>query len=287
MKCFMPDALYGIMGWPLGHSFSPLLHNMGFQILGIPAVYMSWPFEEKDLPEFMEAMRIMRVKGCSVTIPHKISVLRYVDSVSEGASLAGAVNTLFWRDNELCGENTDISGFLAPLENVAIDTLDALILGAGGAAHAVGAALRLRGCRHARVASPGDRRQFEMAERFGFEGMNWRDRYRSPADLVINATPAGMKGRFENECPYDFALAPKVARGMAYDLVYNPADTIFLRQAAKAGRQTISGLEMFYWQANAQFRLWTGENLPLECRNVLYAALGASLACASVQDKEV
>lgn len=273
MSCLIPQTLYGIIGWPLGHSLSPLLHNTGFRTLDIPAAYMAWPLEPKSLPVFMDALRVMRVGGCSVTIPHKISVLEYMENLSEGAALAGAANTLFWKDNLLCGENTDITGFLTPLKNFEMDKMDVLLLGAGGAAHAVAAALRLRGCRHVRVASAGNKKQYAMAERFGFEGLPWAERHNFPATLVINATPLGMSGQYAGETPYDFGLAPKVEGGLAYDLVYNPPETIFLKDAKKFGRQTISGVEMFFWQGNAQFRLWTGKNLPQESRRALESAL--------------
>lgn len=273
MACFSPENLYGIIGWPLGHSLSPLLHNTAFQSLEIPAVYMPWPLLGEDLPAFLENMRIMRVKGCSVTIPHKIAVMARLDDVSEAASLAGAVNTLYWREERLCGENTDVSGFLAPLDGLPIDKMEILLLGAGGAAHAAAAGLRLRGCRFVRVGSPGDQRQFSLAERFGFEPLMWKDIYKFPARLVINATPLGMNGEYGRQCAYDFDIAPKVPDGWAYDLVYNPLETVFLRKAEKNGWRPISGLEMFYTQGNAQFRLWTGRSLPPQSRMALEAAL--------------
>lgn len=277
MGVLLPQQLFGVIGWPLGQSLSPLLHNTGFQALDIPAVYMAWPVEPDRLAAFMDSLRILKIRGLSVTIPHKISVMARLDNMSEAAALAGAVNTLFWRDDDLCGENTDVAGFLAPLRDLPLDDMDALILGAGGAAHAVGAALKLSGCPQARIASPGNKRQYPLAERFGFTAIPWEERYQMPATLVINATPLGMHGDLEGETPYDFARAPQVASGHAYDLVYNPLRTRFLAEAAKAGRRCISGLAMFYGQGNAQFRLWTGRDLPEAARTALEKALGASL----------
>lgn len=273
----LPRKLYGVIGWPLGQSLSPLLHNTGFRTLGIPAVYMAWPVTPDQLSLFMDSMRITGIQGLSVTIPHKISVMERLENMSEAAALAGAVNTLFWRDDELCGENTDVTGFLAPLQGMRLDGMDALLLGAGGAAHAAGAALRLSGCRQVRIASPGNRRQYPLAERFGFTGIAWEERYKMPATLVVNATPLGMHGELEGEIPYDFALAPPAGNGYAYDLVYNPLRTRFLADAARAGRRCISGLEMFYGQGNAQFSLWTGQELPAAARTALEKALGAAL----------
>ena len=271
----LPEHLYGVIGWPLGQSLSPLIHNTGFRALGIPAVYLRWEIPPEGLPVFMDAVRILNIRGCSVTIPHKQAVMPFLDVVSEAATLAGAANTLYWKDDALCGDNTDVAGFLAPLESVPLDRLDALLLGAGGAAHAVAAALRLRGCQRVRVCTPGDRRHLELAERFGFTPVDWDRRYAAPADLVINATPLGMHGKYEDETPYDFALAPQVPDGIAYDIVYNPAETRFVREAAAAGRRCIDGVAMFFGQADAQFRTWTGQGLPERARAALLAALGA------------
>lgn len=273
MGCFIPDKLYGVIGWPLAQSLSPLLHNTGFQALGIKSVYMAWPVKVSQLEDFIKSMPILAVFGCSVTIPHKMAVLPYLDSVSEAASLAGAANTLYWREGELCGENTDVEGFLAPLRSLALDKMDALLLGAGGAAHAVAAGLRLAGCPNVYVTSPGNQRQFSLAQRFGFTPLPWDERYRLAPKLIINATPLGMYGENENKTPYDFSRIS--GSGWAYDLVYNPLETMFLREAKAAGRKTISGLDMFFGQGNAQFRLWTGQNLPPAAKLALDQALGA------------
>lgn len=345
---FIPRALYGVIGCPLGHSLSPLLHNTGFQTLHIPAVYLRWQVRPEQLRDFVNAMRLLGIGGCSVTIPHKQAVMPLLDVISEQATLAGAVNTLSWRkaaepddasvtggvcddrppDGEsargdvLCGENTDVAGFLAPLcaaENTAhpsgtpgargsaatasaatgddagpvaalfsprlppgfcLERASVLLLGAGGAAHAAAAGLRLRGCRAVWVCTPGDARHRPLAERFGFTPLAWAERHSVPADLVINATPLGMTGRFVAESPYDFALAPASAGAVAYDIVYTPVRTRFLREAARAGRACVNGAAMFLGQADAQFRIWTGRGLPLEAKIALASALGAPEAGA-------
>ncbi|MBD5538802.1 MAG: shikimate dehydrogenase [Desulfovibrio sp.] len=271
----LPEHLYGVIGWPLGQSLSPLVHNTGFRALDIPAVYLRWEVPPERLDVFLGAVRLLDIRGCSVTIPHKQAIMPFLDVVSEAATLAGAANTLSWKDGALCGDNTDVAGFLAPLESVPLERMDALLLGAGGAAHAVAAALRLRGCRQVRVCTPGNRRHLALAERFGFTPVAWEERYAAPASLVINATPLGMHGKHEDETPYDFALAPRVAGGIAYDIVYNPAETRFLREAAAAGRRCLDGVAMFFGQADAQFRIWTGRALPEAAREALVTALKA------------
>lgn len=146
-----------------------------------------------------------------------------------------------------------MSGFLAPLAAVPLENMDALLLGAGGAAHAVAAGLRLRRCRKAFVATPSNRSHLSLAERFGFTPVLWEQRHDVPADLIINTTPLGMRGKYEKESPYDFSLAAPghVASatdtatgspyggdggaGLAYDIVYNPLETRFLREARRPG----------------------------------------------------
>ena len=115
MSAFIPSSLYGVIGWPLAQSLSPLLHNTAFQALGIPAAYMLWELPPEKLPRFVDSMRLLGIRGCSVTLPHKVEILPLLDHRSERVELMGAANTLYWRDDRLCGENTDVTGFMHPL----------------------------------------------------------------------------------------------------------------------------------------------------------------------------
>lgn len=287
-------VLYGVTGWPLAQSLSPLLHNTGFHALGLPAVYCRWEVPPPRLPAFVESVRLLHIRGCSVTIPHKAALAPLLDAVTPLARQVGAVNTLYWQGDALCGENTDAAGFLAPLAGLPLGQGDALLLGAGGAARAVAAGLTSlpEGQRPRRVyvATPSDRSHRALAEAFGLVPLQWAERHDLPALLVVNATPLGMRGKAEAETPYDFALAAAPLSGqksgfygekaaqatpLAYDLVYNPLETRFLHEARLAGRRCVSGLEMFYCQGDAQFRLWTGRALPSAARRALDAALGA------------
>lgn len=272
---FMPDSLYGVLGWPLAQSLSPLLHNCGFQALGIPAVYLRWEIPPQKLPAFVESVRLLPVRGCSVTIPHKVAIMPLLDRIDEVAHLAGAVNTLFWDGDALCGSNTDVGGFLAPLEGLELTEAPILLLGAGGAARAIAAGLRLRGCRAVHVCTPSDTSHLPLAEEFGLVPLRWEQRHSLAAKLVVNATPLGMRGKHEAASPYDFTLAP-IPDGLAYDIVYNPLETRFLREARAAGRRCLGGGEMFYAQGDAQFRLWTGQALPPAAREALNRALGCT-----------
>ena len=278
-------ALYGVTGWPLSQSLSPLLHNTGFAALGINALYMKWEVPPQKLPAFVESVRLLNIRGCSVTIPHKVELLPLLDEVSPLARRVGAANTIYWKGESLCGENTDVAGFMAPLANEPLAGADVLLLGAGGAARAVAAGLVTAAPqnRPARVfvATPSDKSHLPLADEFGLTPLLWQDRHEPSPLLVINTTPLGMRGKAEQDTPYDFSLAAPLALSsdakatpLAYDIVYNPLETRFLREARAAGRRCISGLEMFFGQGDAQFRLWTGQGLPPESRRTLETALG-------------
>ena len=278
-------ALYGVTGWPLAQTLSPLLHNTGFRTLGINALYQKWEVPPEKLPAFVESVRLLDIRGCSVTIPHKVGLLALLDEISPLARQVGAANTIYWKGDHLCGENTDVAGFMAPLAEMPLGGADVLLLGAGGAARAVAAGLAApdNAKRPARifVATPSDKSHLPLAEEFGLTPLLWKDRHEPSALLVVNTTPLGMRGKAEDDTPYDFSLAGALpangaakATPIAYDIVYNPLETRFLREARAAGRRCISGLEMFFGQGDAQFRLWTGQGLPPESRRALEDALG-------------
>ena len=278
-------ALYGVTGWPLSQSLSPLLHNTGFAALGINALYLKWEVPPQKLPTFVESVRLLNIRGCSVTIPHKVELLPLLDEVSPLARSVGAANTIYWKGESLCGENTDVAGFMAPLGNEPLAGADVLLLGAGGAARAVAAGLVTTAPHNcpARVfvATPSNKSHLPLADEFGLTPLLWQDRHEPAPLLVINTTPLGMRGKAEQETPYDFSQATPLAPAndahatpLAYDIVYNPLETRFLREARAAGRRCISGLEMFFGQGDAQFRLWTGQGLPPESRRALETALG-------------
>lgn len=275
-KVFLPQRLYGVIGWPLAQSLSPLLHNIGFQTIGIDSVYMRWEISPEDLPTFVESVRLLPISGCSITIPHKVNILPLLDNISEQARLTGAVNTLYWQDDALIGDNTDVNGFLAPLGGMDLVHTDALVLGAGGAARAVVTGLHLCKCRNIHICTPSNKSHLELAKEFSLHPIDWEERHTLRTGLVVNTTPLGMRGKHEEASPYVFSET-RPTGGMpavAYDIVYNPLETRFLHEARQAGWQTISGLEMFYGQGDAQFRHWTGQGLPLAARQTLMKTLG-------------
>ena len=269
----MPEKLFGVIGQPLAQSMSPLIHNTAFQTLGLRGVYLKWEIRPDDLEAFVECCRILPIAGASVTSPHKRAIMPLLDSLSETAALAGAVNTLYWKDSMLCGDNTDVNGFLAPLADAGLKGRRVLLLGAGGAAHAAAAGLHMQECALVWICTPGNKRHLPLATRFSFNAISWEDRYGVKADFIINATPMGMKGDHVHESPYDFGRCPAKVAGLAYDMVYNPLDTRFLMEARARGWQTVSGEKMFLGQADAQFMRWTAQPLPTQACQTLLTAL--------------
>jgi len=256
----IPTRLFGIIGHPLGHSLSPLLHNWGFGHFGLPGVYMAWPVAAGRVADFMTAVRVLGIEGVSVTIPHKAAVMEYVDEMTDRARAVGAVNTLFWRDGKLWGENTDVAGFVAPLGEMGDVPGTALVVGGGGAARAAVAGLTELGVAEIFVCNRTAAKAEVLVRDFGVGCVAWEKRADHAGGLVVNATPLGMLGKNEGLSPMPPGSVGALA--VAYDLVYNPHETVFLRDAAAAGARVIPGLAMFFGQAVAQFRLWTGCELP-------------------------
>lgn len=271
----VPDKLYGIIGHPLGHTLSPVLHNWAFGELGVPAVYLAWPLPPESLPDFLQAVRILPVSGASVTIPHKEKVHAGVDRLTDRARRIGAVNTLFWREGLLWGENTDVTGFMAPLTTLLHPLEPALVLGAGGACRAVLEGLKELGVREILLANRTRERAEALAREVpGVRVLDWEERHEPQPALVVNSTPLGMAGDMVGETPYDGA---RLRRDLTvYELIYNPLQTRLVREAKAAGCRIITGLDMFLGQGAEQFRLWTGREFArAKAREVLLAALAA------------
>ncbi|WP_460138847.1 shikimate dehydrogenase [Salidesulfovibrio brasiliensis] len=265
--------IHGIIGWPLGHTLSPALHNFGFRSLGIDATYEAWPTRPADLGAFMHRVREEGIRGVSVTIPHKRAVMEHLDELTYRAKSVGAVNTLFWEDGRLCGENTDISGLAEPLRKIGSLPESALILGAGGAARAAAAALRELGVSDVAVTNRTRSRADVIAHDFAVRAVDWEARMDAAPGLIINTTPLGMSGEMVDATPWEADRFPEGT--VVYDIVYNPLRTKLLNEAEEAGCRIVEGLEMFLHQGLAQFRLWTGRDLDeAAARELLLAELG-------------
>jgi shikimate dehydrogenase len=226
----------------------------------------------EELRGFFARARRIPIAGMSVTIPHKQAVARLADQVTQRARDVGAVNTLFWREGELWGENTDVSGIVEPLRALKRDFGSALVLGAGGAARAAMAGLVELGVGSIAVANRSLDKAEALARDFKATAIPWGERLTHRAGLLVNATPLGMSGSEAKASPMPAsALDPAC---VVFDLVYNPLETVLLRSARARGCKTVAGLEMFLHQGLGQFRLWTGLELnPARARALLLDAL--------------
>lgn len=268
----------GIIGWPVSHSVSPYIHNAAFEATAMDAVYI--PFEVRDAGEFMKRMVHPRtrefdwnLRGLSVTAPHKSAVMGQLDWIEAAAKEIGAVNTVVVEGERLNGYNTDAAAVLVPLRDKlgSLHTARCAIVGAGGAAMATAWSLKQEGADvtvFARRVEQAD----SIANRFSTSGKSLAGAQFGEFDLVINATPLGTRGGGENVTP----VTADQLRGahLAYDLVYNPSETRFMREARQAGCEAIGGLPMLVAQAVEQFKLWTCVEPPTA---VMHAAALAAL----------
>jgi shikimate dehydrogenase len=288
---------FGLIGWPLEHSLSPVIHQAALKALGIKGVYDLYPIApgtDSQLKEILAQMRIEKLDGLNVTIPYKQQILPLLDGLAPHARATGAVNTIYRRGSQLVGDNTDVPGFFNALsafleENPVLSSTQtlphALILGAGGAARAVTYALVRQGW----TVTLAARRLNQAQELVGvFDGVQVTGKGESvvsrldalplqaqalapiveTVSLIANATPLGM-GQYADQSPWpDETPFPKQA--LLYDLVYNPAETVLMRSARASGMMVTNGLEMLVEQAALAFEIWTGQPAP---RSAMYAAL--------------
>lgn len=270
--------IFGVVGRPISHSISPEIHNAAFKETAYNGVYL--PLEVRDVHAFMRRMvhpqtreLDWNMRGLSVTTPHKVAAMDQLDWIEPQAKEIGAVNTIVVNAGGVHGYNTDAGGFLDGLR-IKLDVVEGrrcAVIGTGGAARAAVWALR-KAAADVTVVSRDRTRAESVAANFeaaagtlasiSFEGF----------DLVVNATSLGNAGEFQDQTPASSAQL-RGAR-FAYDLVYNPIETRFLREAREAGCETISGLEMFIAQAVRQFEMWTGKAAP---RDVITAAANRAL----------
>lgn len=266
--------LYGVIGNPVRHSLSPIIHNGAFGRLGWNAVYLA--FEVKDLEEALRGIRGLDVRGISVTLPFKTEVLPFLDKIEGLARRVGAVNTIVNQRGRLIGYNTDCEGAVEALEEkMDLRGKRVVLLGAGGAARAIGFGLKERGVPLIVVNRSKERgRALSKELRCNYLPRSFLARMKEgelEADVVINATSLGMIPR-EGETPVPKKLLKK---GMVVmDIVYEPLQTRLLREAKAKGCVTVDGLEMLIHQGMAQFEIWTGRRLKIgEIRKDLRRAL--------------
>ena len=251
--------LFCVVGYPIGHSLSPIMHNTAFNIMNLNAVYLA--FETEDIEDFVKGVRAFGVKGASVTIPHKTSVMKMLDELDETAIKIGAVNTIVNRSGILVGYNTDaIGAFKALEEKISINGKSCIIVGAGGAAKAIGYILKENGT-DLKVANRSQKRGEELADLLSCPFIPLDKIEGVEADILVNTTPVGMFPEIA-KCPVPENILKK---GMVVmDIIYNPIKTKLLAAAESRSCCIIDGLSMFIKQGAEQFRLWTGLEPPLK-----------------------
>jgi len=250
--------IYGVIGDPIGHSFSPHLHNAGFQARHVNAVFL--PFLVPDLRDFLSVISQFKISGFAVTIPHKQTVIRHLDGYDPVAEAIGAVNTVVVRGNgKLYGYNTDYVGVLRALERrIPLHGSRVLIFGAGGSARAVAFALARAGsivC----VCARRPKQAAELARDVGGETIPRAKLRQEFFDAIVNTTPVGMHPHIA-ESPLH---ANELNCHLLFDLIYRPRVTKLMQLAASRGIETVSGLDMFIAQGTAQWEIWMGQRAPL------------------------
>ena len=267
--------LLGVIGYPIEHSLSPIMHNAVIAHLGLDYAYLPFAIKPENLEQAVQGFAAIGVQGFNITIPHKQAILPLLTQVTDTAKAVGAVNTVWWTETGWQGTNTDVEGFLAPLRSLKRDwtTLSAIILGNGGAARAVVTGCHQLGCGEIHVIG----RDAEKLEEFLDSWLNsplginlkvhtWSNlpRLLPTAGLLVNTTPVGMAPHSERsplspaEVEY---LAPNL---IAYDLIYTPRPTLFLQQAEARGAVILDGLEMLVQQGAAALQLWLNQPVPVE-----------------------
>jgi len=250
--------LYGVVGYPLGHSMSPIMHNIAFSAMGLDAIYLA--FETRDIDGCLKGIKALGIKGMSVTLPHKSSAIPLLDEVDDLAKKIGAVNTIVNKGGYLVGYNTDAIGALKALEEkIELSGKTCLIIGAGGAARAIGFILKENDV-EVKVANRSPERGRALAHSLTCPFIHVDQLENIGADLLIHTTPVGMT-------PYNYqCVVPEhiLRKGMVVmDIIYNPIETRLLTMARTRGCLTINGLGMFIHQGAEQFRLWTGIDPPI------------------------
>ncbi len=275
--------IFGVIGDPIGHSLSPAIHNAAFRHLGLNKVLVPFLIPASSLAASLRALEPLGIKGYSVTIPHKEGVIALLTSKDGAVEKTSSCNTLVLQDGNWVGFNTDYRAAMDTLEDAlggrtededSSPLLDkqVLILGAGGVARAIAFGLQRRGSTIT-ITNRHDERATQLAEEVGCRTVNWGQRASTLSDIIVNCTPVGMHPNVD-DTPVPPAAFQRTGM-VAFDTVYHPENTMFLKLARERGAATVSGVDMFVHQAAAQFKLYTGQEAPFDVmRDVIRRKLG-------------
>lgn len=262
-----------LLAHPAGHSLSPAMHNAAFAQLRLNATYEALDVTSDELPEVMDRLRERESYGANVTVPHKLTVLPFMDALTGAAQAVGAVNTIINQEGRLIGDNTDATGFIRGLiEDADLEPRGrrAVLLGAGGAGRAVAYALLNAGVARLQIFNRTQEKAealgLEFAELGNVESVDFRglDAAVRGADLLVNTTSVGLEheGVDPDLSPLPPGLLPH--QGLVCDLIYRPEKTRLLKDAEGEGLEVQNGVPMLVYQGAESFKLWTGEDAPVD-----------------------
>jgi 3-dehydroquinate dehydratase/shikimate dehydrogenase len=280
--------VYGVVGDPVVHSHSPLVHNAAFRERNVNAVYVPFRVTRGHLPTFLDAFGAIPVEGYSVTIPHKEAAAQAAHTKDETVTVTRSANTLVRRHHGFLGANTDYQAILDALNfhlakpdgpPLDLNKRMVLILGAGGVARATAYAMHQAGAT-VHIANRTPERAEKLADEINAEALDWTARHKEQCDLVFNCTPIGMHPNVDESPLHASFLKPGM---VVFDTVYTPETTMLIREAKTRGAQVITGVDLFIRQAGAQFKLFTGQEPPLD---LMAKVLRRAMSPVTIHDDE-
>lgn len=271
-------VLTGLIGKPVAHSISPMMHNEAFRYLGLDYVYLAFDVESEKLNAAVEGLKVLGVKGFNVTMPHKNQVCTLVDSLSPAARLGGAVNTVLNENGRLKGFTTDGKGFMRAVESdgLNLEGEKMTLLGAGGAGVSIMVQAALDGVEEISVfnsKSPFYYRAEKIIDElknetgcrikiYDYDDPTRLNREIDDSKILVNATSVGMSPNLEQCIIKDFSILRKDL--YVFDAIYEPRETMLLKEAAQCGCRVQNGLNMLLYQGAESFKIWTGKEMPVE-----------------------
>ena len=270
MKIKGSTNIVGLIGHPVEHSFSPPMHNAAFEKLGMDYAYVAFDVDPNNLGSAIEGAKSLNINGFNVTIPHKIEVMQFLDEIDEVAGLIGAVNTIDFKNMK--GYNTDGIGAVRAIEDViSIKDKNVVIAGAGGASRAISFYLAKYGADSITILNRNVDRAISLAGDVLDSGLiadvqadsiSEINNYLSDADILVDTTPMGMHPHVDDE---PIARAEDMHEDLVvFDAVYNPNETVLIKEAIKAGAKPVYGIKMLLYQGAESFKIWTGVDAPVD-----------------------
>ena len=266
----MYTNIVGLIGHPVEHSFSPPMHNAAFDALNMDYAYVAFDVNPNDLKSAIEGAESLNIKGFNVTIPHKVDVMQYLDELDEVARLIGAVNTIDFKN--LKGYNTDGIGAVKAIEEVtSIKNKNVVVAGAGGASRAISFYIAKYGAESLTILNRNEVKAESLASDVSDSGLigevasdsiNAIGNYMESADVLIDTTPLGMHPNINDE---PIVKADMMDEDLVvFDAVYNPNETVLIKEAIKANAKPVYGIKMLLYQGAESFKIWTGKTAPVD-----------------------